>query len=215
MKKIYSISLLFSVVFLTACYDDKGNYDYKDINEIKISFDGEGFLSKTFGEVLELKPTFNIDLSQNPDRYTYLWKLNDETREGWDQPTFKWKIDEVVQHGNISLEVTDKQTGVVYMERVTLEVVGVYENRCSWMILSDVGGKSQLSYFNTLEYDENADTIIASRLILDVYGIANNGAELGSGPIALQEHFREKIEWSENIVGNICVFQESGAVDLR
>ena len=214
MKKIYSIFLLFSVVFLTACYDDKGNYDYKDINEIKISFDGEGFLSKTFGEVLELKPTFNIDLSQNPDRYTYLWKLNDETREGWDQPTFKWKIDEVVQHGNISLEVTDKQTGVVYMERVTLEVVGVYENRCSWMILSDVGGKSQLSYFNTLEYDENADTIIASLLILDVYGIANNGAELGSGPIALQEHFREKIEWSENIVGNICVFQESGAVDL-
>lgn len=214
MKKYILYFYCFSVVFLTACYDDKGNYDYKDIDEIKISFDGDGYYSKTFGEVLELKPTFNIDLSQTPDRYSYLWKLNDETREGWNQPTFRWEIDEVVQRGNISLEVTDKQTGVVYMERVTLDVVGVYENYRSWMILSDVDGKSQLSYFNMLEYDEDVDTIIASRLTLDVYGMANNGAELGSGPIALQEHFREQIDWNESVVGNVCVFQESGAVDL-
>lgn len=54
MKKYILYFYCFSVVFLTACYDDKGNYDYKDIDEIKISFDGDGYYSKTFGEVLEL-----------------------------------------------------------------------------------------------------------------------------------------------------------------
>lgn len=105
MKNIYCI-LLFTAFILNACYDDKGNYNYKDINEIEISFEDDAFYTKTFGEVLELNPILNFDLSQEGDRYTYLWKLNDETREGWDQPTLKWEIDEVVDRGKISLEIT-------------------------------------------------------------------------------------------------------------
>lgn len=88
MKNIYCI-LLFTAFILNACYDDKGNYNYKDINEIEISFEDNASYTKTFGEVLELTPILNFDLSQEGDRYTYLWKLNDETREGWDQPTLK------------------------------------------------------------------------------------------------------------------------------
>ncbi|MFR7879896.1 MAG: hypothetical protein ACLU4J_27785, partial [Butyricimonas paravirosa] len=120
----------------------------------------------------------------------------------------------VVDRGKISLEITDHKYGVSYLGYATLSVVGIYENARSWMILSEVGGKSQLSYFNMLEYDSEVDTIISSRITLDVYGMSNDGAELGSGPIALQEHFREGVDWNENIVGNVCVFQESGAVDL-
>ena len=58
-----------------------------------------------------------------------------------------------------------------------------------------------MSYFNMLEYDSEVDTIISSRITLDVYGMSNDGAELGSGPIALQEHFREGVDWNENIIG--------------
>ena len=39
MKKIYIAFLLFTMVTLSACYDDKGNYDYKDINELEIILD--------------------------------------------------------------------------------------------------------------------------------------------------------------------------------
>ncbi len=46
----------------------------------------------------------------------------------------------------------------------------------------------------------------------DVYVMANDG-KLGTGPIALQEHFRAQVDY-ETIIGNVCVFQESGAVDL-
>lgn len=147
----------------------------------EISFEDDAFYTKTFGEVLELNPILNFDLSQEGDRYTYLWKLNDETREGWDQPTLKWEIDEVVDRGKISLEITDHKYGVSYLGYATLSVVGIYENARSWMILSEVGGKSQLSYFNMLEYDSEVDTIISSRITLDVYGMSNDGAELGQG----------------------------------
>ena len=38
MKNIYCI-LLFTAFILNACYDDKGNYNYKDINEIETCLD--------------------------------------------------------------------------------------------------------------------------------------------------------------------------------
>ena len=173
MKKKLSLLVLFAIALCMGCYDDKGNYNYKDINEIEISFEDNASYTKTFGEVLELTPILNFDLSQEGDRYTYLWKLNDETREGWDQPTLKWEIDEVVDRGKISLEITDHKYGVSYLGYATLSVVGIYENARSWMILSEVGGKSQLSYFNMLEYDSEVDTIISSRITLDVYGMSN------------------------------------------
>ena len=112
----------------------------KEITIIRISTKSRyrlkmiAFYTKTFGEVLELNPILNFDLSQEGDRYTYLWKLNDETREGWDQPTLKWEIDEVVDRGKISLEITDHKYGVSYLGYATLSVVGIYENARSWMI---------------------------------------------------------------------------------
>lgn len=37
MKKIYSYILgIASVALLHGCYEDKGNYDYHDVNDIKI-----------------------------------------------------------------------------------------------------------------------------------------------------------------------------------
>ena len=34
--KYYLFALLTGILFLTGCYDDKGNYDYKEINDIVI-----------------------------------------------------------------------------------------------------------------------------------------------------------------------------------
>ena len=45
MKNIYCI-LLFTAFILNACYDDKGNYNYKDINEIEISFEDNASIQK-------------------------------------------------------------------------------------------------------------------------------------------------------------------------
>ena len=212
MKKIYIAFLLFTMVTLSACYDDKGNYDYKDINELEIILD-EDIYEVTLGEELKIEPKFNIEIDESSTRYTYEWFVNDKTRPEWNQRNFSWEVDTLIKRGNISLEVTDHKYGVKYMNSNALAVSGVYESDLSWIILSDVGGKSQLSYFSCLEYDEDTEEFKSVKFSNDVYSMVNDG-ELGTGPISMQVHFREGVDWNDEIIGNVCVFQESGAVDF-
>lgn len=213
MKKRYIAVLCFIGILLSGCYEDKGNYDYKDIDELAISFE-KSYYAITFGEKLDLKPAFNREIEENSSRYMYTWYINGETKPEWNTRNFSWTADEVLKNAWVSLEVRDLLNDVSYMNRVKIDVVGIYENDFSWMILSDVGGKSQLSYFSSLEYDYDKQEFVKTRFYEDVYTPVNGG-ELGSGPIALQEHYREGVDWNEEIIGNVCVFQKSGAVDLN
>lgn len=218
MKKIYIVFLLFAMVALSACYDDKGNYDYKDINELEISLEekaGESARHVILGEVLEIKPKFNLEIDEKSTRYSFEWFVNDKTRPEWNQRNFSWEVDTLIKRGDVILEVTDHKYDVKYMKSIALFVSGIYDNNegGSWLILSDNGGKSQLSYFSNLEYDDDAAEFKRVDFIHDVYSLVNDG-ELGRGPIAMQVHFREGVDWKDEIIGNVCVFQESGAVDL-
>lgn len=211
MKKIYITFLLFVVAVMSGCYEDKGNYDYKNINELEITFEKPTY-SVTFGESLSITPDFNLELPEESDRYTYNWYVNGNTRPEWNQRDFNWAVDTIFKDGKVVLEVTDTKYGITYMNRASLDVVGIFENNYSWMILSDVEGESRLSYFSNLEYDSDAEEFKKVKFYDDVYVMANDG-KLGTGPIALQEHFRAQVDY-ETIIGNVCVFQESGAVDL-
>ena len=210
MKKIYITFLLFVVAVMSGCYEDKGNYDYKNINELEITFEKPTY-SVTFGESLSITPDFNLELPEESDRYTYNWYVNGNMRPEWNQRDFNWAVDTIFKDGKVVLEVTDTKYGITYMNRASLDVVGIFENNYSWMILSDVEGESRLSYFSNLEYDSDAEEFKKVKFYDDVYVMANDG-KLGTGPIALQEHFRAQVDY-ETIIGNVCVFQESGAVD--
>lgn len=214
MKKIYIAFLLFIAATTLGCYEDKGNYDYKDINELVISFGDKFNYTINFGEDLEIEPEFNFDIAENSPRYTYTWYVDGETRPEWNKRNFSWTVDKVIKNKYVSLEVADLQMGIVYMNQSSLNVIGIYENEYSWMILSDVDGKSRLSYFSCLEYDEDKGIFKDVKFYDDVY-TSVNGEELGSGPIAIQEHFRQQENWQDEIIGNVCIFQESGAVDLN
>ena len=59
MKIIY-ITFLFLVTFnFICCYDDKGNYEYKQINDIEISFPDYNF-EQVIGETFKLYPVRGI-----------------------------------------------------------------------------------------------------------------------------------------------------------
>lgn len=212
MKKIYTVFLLFIVATMLACYEDKGNYDYEDISELAISFDEYSY-STTFGEEVKIEPKFNIEIPEDSPRYSYIWYLNGETRPEWNKRIFTWTADEVFKRGNVDLEVTDLKMNIVYMYRTSLNVTGIYENEYSWIILSDMDGKSHLSYFSNLEYDDEKDEFKKTKFYNDIY-TSVNGEELGTGPIALQVHFRQGVNYKDEVIGNVCVFQKSGAVDL-
>ena len=154
-EDIYNF-LLFVVAVMSGCYEDKGNYDYKNINELEITFEKPTY-SVTLGESLSITPDFNLELPEESDRYTYNWYVNGNMRPEWNQRDFNWAVDTIFKDGKVVLEVTDTKYGITYMNRASLDVVGIFENNYSWMILSDVEGESRLSYFSNLEYDSDAE----------------------------------------------------------
>jgi hypothetical protein len=71
--------LLFQLVVLcVSCYEDKGNYDYINIENIEI----EKFESvyKTLGDTVKIEPKFNIDIPEEAPYLSYEWSLNGKTR---------------------------------------------------------------------------------------------------------------------------------------
>lgn len=215
MRKTYFLFLLILTTQLVGCYEDKGNYDYKDIQEIEIKFKtDEWSLNLIFGDKFTLETILSKDIKANSPDHKFTWFVNGETREGWNGDKFEWVVDQVFKDGNITLEIEDTRNGMKYMQRIDADVVGPYESEYSWMILSDNNGKSQLSFFSCIETDLETlrDHVLfkETKFFEDVYTDANNGAELGSGPMRLQEHFTDDY-WTN---GNVFVFQESGAVDL-
>ncbi len=220
MKRKYnSIIFLLIASMMVSCFSDKGNYDYTDINEVVIDFE-DGYEELLFGEEYEFSPTISSQVSENPDNYTINWYIGEDEVEEWrDMPSIKWDVDRVVKFVYLSVVITDKSNEMEYRGRIRIDVVGPYESYYSWMILSDNNGKSQLSYFSSVETDTKTRPghvlFKTTNFFTDVYSGANGGAELGSGPLAIREHFREPIDWSEDIIGNVFIFQESGAVDLN
>lgn len=210
MKYVY---VIFLAILSVSCFEDKGNYDYDNIYELNVSFE-KGMYSVTFGDTLRISADLGRTVAPDTSRYSYTWKIGDKVRPEWTTRHLEWYVDELIKNSDVTLEVKDNQTGVVYSTQARLNVIGIYENTYSWMILSDNGGKSQLSYFSSLEFDEEKEEFVKTKFYPDVYTSVNDG-ELGTGPIALQEHYREGVNWSETIIGNVCVFQESGAVDLN
>ena len=77
MKYRYLLFLVLTCLFIS-CYDDKGNYDYVDINEVEISgIAQDKFYEKiAFVDTLKLYPEIKGSLyGSDADKYTYEWKI--------------------------------------------------------------------------------------------------------------------------------------------
>lgn len=219
MKRLYNILLLIFAVTVTSCFSDKGNYDYKDIQRLTIKFK-ESAISTSMDETVEIDPILNFDIDETSPNHTFLWTIDGKTKPEWNKKKFVWKVDEMLPNSDILLTITDKKNGVIYTNRAPFRVIALYTNSYSWMILSDKGGESLLSFLAVTEIEsdrEGSDQyfITKSQFIDDAYSIANGGEPLGRGPIAIQERFRDEVNSDDEVVGNVCVFQESGGVELN
>ena len=73
MKHI--IYLLLSIVLFTSCFDDKGNYDYIDINEVTISgFEASTYTVISYIDTLRINPDVKGTLSSKDEDFEYSWK---------------------------------------------------------------------------------------------------------------------------------------------
>lgn len=217
MKIIY-ITFLFLVTFnFICCYDDKGNYEYKQINDIEISFPDYNF-EQVIGETFKLYPKFTYKYKDTANlNLSYKWAIGE--RVIGKNRQLVWQVD-TNEQVEIALYVTNIDDNMVYMGSTIVRPTSIYTWYNSYLVLSEKNGKSILSFVRYDEkenasgetiYDEFDRPVLVNQVYEDIY-YNENKDELGSKPLFIQEHIA-KIFPSE---GHVIVFQEGGqgSVDL-
>lgn len=72
MKINYIILFLFIFSFI-ACYDDKGNYDYKDINTVMVELDELYSVRLDKDTTITITPRLSQLLQKDEENLSYVW----------------------------------------------------------------------------------------------------------------------------------------------
>jgi hypothetical protein len=191
--KILLLSLL-TVVCLQACMKDKGIYDYKEVNRVKISAIDSSYIYE-LGNRLHIVPKFapTTDKDFDPNNYTFKWVIDHKKGLLMNPKVISTKqvLDTVINkmdYGSYAMfyRITDKRTGVFSESYFDLNVSAA--NYEGWMLLCDTeDGNSRLdmvSYFGTKEivykdvlgYINSAYKPLGKPAVLDLsftYGISS------------------------------------------
>ena len=175
MKKYIYIAMLLCVGMLGACVEDKGSYDYIELNDLTIEPLEESYTVEQFTN-LQIPTTITArDGAFNPDGYDYKWIIYSQHNNQFKTDTISTEKDldaEVTSiPGNFRLyyEVKDKETDVIYTENVILKVINSYSE--GMMILSRVGDDANLAFVNVID-----------NVIEDAYQKVN-GEPAGKNPV--------------------------------
>lgn len=138
-----------------SCADDKGNYDYRELNDLGIAFDDA--YSAIAREMFEIVPTVS-GKSFNPDDYTYEWKAYDET--GMKDPVvlgtdLNLKTLLNLPQGNykLVLNITEQVSGIYYQHTASLQVVT--PTSLGWIVLCSDEGRVRLDMVSHIKTENN------------------------------------------------------------
>ncbi|MEO6684199.1 MAG: PKD-like family lipoprotein [Ginsengibacter sp.] len=175
MKWIY---VFLSFVFLSSCYKDKGNYTYKEINEILIENFQPQYHAYYLKDTLKISPSIKFTQdSLSSDRYLYEWSL----LRGGQGVAEEYKISHTRQLNFpvtvpsneylLVFKILDKETGITWMQKSNF-TVSTYFDR-GWLILGESQGHAVV---DMISIPGSGDTVI----IKDV--MQNNGLKSLKGP---------------------------------
>ena len=159
-------TLLVLLVGLAACSGDKGNYDYKVLNEVQIRIDNA--YSVLIRDQLTIEPQLSAAIEAfAPENYTYEWKVYDAigsmTPEVISQTA---KLDYYVSllPGNYTLVFTVQEKGadVFYRHTAQLEVKTTTSH--GWLVLCDDNGRVRLDMLSHVTGDTYYDLLAGTEL---------------------------------------------------
>ena len=90
MRNILFVLTIFMAVVVSGCFDDKGNYDYHEINELQVTgLPGEMQMKYRNVDTLRVTPGIEAtaDDGSMPDRYSFKWKAVSQPKVGDIQTT--------------------------------------------------------------------------------------------------------------------------------
>lgn len=159
MKKIYLILSVLSFL-LYSCYDDKGNYDYRDINELKISGLPEGEITKIKnGDTLQIDPVIEGTLTDEGD-YEYTWTAVLQGGQGEATQAIEigkgkklnYFVELPLGKYFIYLNVLDRNTQVTWRQKFDLNVS--IATSAGWIVLCGQQGETRLDMISQVGESE-------------------------------------------------------------
>ena len=192
MRKIYWMTVAVVVCCLSSCYEDKGNYDYKLMNDVTVNFTMEA-TEFVMGDVLKIEPQLAFSLGEETNKLAYSWSLN--RRQISTDRNLNWMADEEGKYMDLRLTVTDTETGVSYFYASSITITSPYVNS-AWVVLSEKeDGTAMLTYLRPTtkivpgENGKEDESVYDCAVTKDVYGISNAGSSLGGKPVSISQHF--------------------------
>ena len=203
------IKILFVVMFLliiTSCYEDKGNYDYREMNDIEISVETESS-SYALGDKVISKPKLVFTLGKEPSDLSYEWTFDGHVIA--DTRDLEWIADTIASTKELRLAVMDNNTGVTYFGSTYISVSSAYASN-GWVVLSEKEGISTLAFLR----EQTEEGILKPVVTRDIYQMIN-GVPMGTQPVSMYPHWTERWD-GEDKTSWLWVAQKGGqgAVDI-
>ena len=176
-------------LLLFSCYEDKGNYDYEELNEVSLiePVEGSRYVIDRY-DTLCIEPQFSFSQQQlADDDMSYKWEIylddwaNTETKSivlGTER-TLKAQISRPASTTDyaVVLTVTEKSTGASYRFKYYVSVLPSVLS--GLMVLQDENGKCRLDYLAST-YAE--PSFASNRHVSHVYAVNNEGKVLEGTP---------------------------------
>ena len=166
--KLKLATAIFLGSLMSSCYEDKGNYDYEQMNDITVEIPLESS-DCVLGDVLKIIPELKFSTGKETENLTYLWTFDGQ--EIATERVLNWTVDKDGKYKDLRLAVKDQTTGVTYFGSALLSVISPYTTD-GWVTLSaKEDGTSMLTYMRPTTKDQKYTCVVTK----DVYGLSNGG----------------------------------------
>lgn len=202
MKYMNFFYVFVFMLFVTSCYDDRGNYDYKEINEFEITgFNGSKveFYTCTIEEEVHLTPDITFKRYEETD-LAYEWYSDDSlisTARELVYPAKELKsVKDKQTRSYVKLKVTSNASGNIQLKGINVDVTPVYFRGFVVLTQQD-NGEHELNFLlNKWDGDELAEV----KTERNIYALQNPGESLGKDVVRLRPHCCFDYNYSENVL---------------
>lgn len=172
--KNYLWILLIGVV-LAACYEDKGNYDYHEINQLTVD-QIDSIYSRDQFDTLFIHPELKGTQYDEEDRFSYEWWINGEVVS--QDKNLAYKILAPLGKNTCKLIITDKELETKVYNPFYLQVASSTASDAI-VVLCNYKGKAELS-FKRLDRNTPFQEVFYEKV---------NGEVLGRGALQMDQNY--------------------------
>lgn len=192
-------------LFLSSCYGDKGNYEYRELNDVTIVF--EDALTTLIRDSLKISPQLSAPNGYNPDKYTYEWKVyytatTQDPEVIGTEADLKYYVSLLPGKYKLVFTVREKDSDIFYRKTSDLEVKTT--TTLGWLVLCSEEGRVRLDMISHITGDTYRDLLKGTeletwqeprQLLYDSYMAEPFYLVTGSGTTRLSDN---EFQWQES-----------------